>query len=134
MTKLYYDAKTGFLCDRYPKDIPHTESSPFVEVEDEEAEKTLSCQGGTFWGVRDGKLQLLDDKDDTEYVAMLKRNHLADLHAYLDGTDYVVVKMAEAKLTGTEDEYQALLSKYLDTLKKREECRKEIDSLEGLGN
>ena len=35
MKKVYYDKKTGYLCNRYPKDIEKTEDSPFIEVEDE---------------------------------------------------------------------------------------------------
>ena len=34
--KVYYDKETGYLCERYPKDIEVKEDTPFIELPDEE--------------------------------------------------------------------------------------------------
>lgn len=48
MKKVYYDKETGYLCNRYPKDIKQTDDSPFIEVDDELEEQTYSVEYGKF--------------------------------------------------------------------------------------
>lgn len=128
--KLYYDENTGFLCGRAPKCISITPTTPYILVDEKEVDKTYACQTGTFWGVKDGKLQLLDDKNSEEYISLQKANHIAELHAYLSDTDYVISKLQESKLTDTDKEYQKMLDSYKDVLKKRKETRNELNLLE----
>ena len=55
--KIYYDKETGYLCNRYPKDIEVKKDTPFIEVSEEEANKTYVVEYGKFWAVKDGVLQ-----------------------------------------------------------------------------
>ena len=59
--KVYYDKETGYLCERYPKDIEVKEDTPFIELTDEEVEETYIVEYGKFWAVRDNKLIKVDD-------------------------------------------------------------------------
>ena len=61
MKKVYYDKKTGYLCNRYPKDIEKTDDSPFIEVEDDIEKQTYAVEYGKFWKVVDGSLVIGDD-------------------------------------------------------------------------
>lgn len=126
MEKIYYDKKTGFLCGRFPKDLPIDESC-FIEVDKEDAEKTYSCQAGTFWGVKDGILQLLPNEDE-EYLEMRRRNEMAELEGYLSETDYVISKLNELKLEDDES-YESERERYSEVLLKRKEARARLNEL-----
>lgn len=132
MKKVYYDLKTGYLCDRYPKDIPHTDNSPFIEVSEEEAEKTMVCKYGKFWAVRNGKLEIVDDDEVTntdEYKKYKNTCEISTYQHYLSDTDWVISKLQETKFTNSSD-YSSLLVKYEDILKKRKIARENINKLE----
>ena len=63
MEKIYYN-ENGWVCERYPYDIPVEDDSRFIEVEDEVANKTYSCKIGYSWRVTDGELeQAIYDND-----------------------------------------------------------------------
>jgi sulfur relay (sulfurtransferase) DsrF/TusC family protein len=128
MIKLYYDENTGFLCDRYPKNIAVSESTPFLEVSDEEAECTYYCEAGVFWGVKDNKLQLLPD-ETPEYIKMKKHNEICESQQYLSDTDYVITKLNELRLED-DDEYEEAKAKYANVLTERKAARKRINDIE----
>lgn len=133
MKRVYYDENTGFLCGRYPKDLPIGEGTPYVEVDDEMEQGTYSCEYGRFWAVRDGRLELVEDPEATstdEYKRMAKESEIASLKAYLSETDYVISKLNELRLEG-DDGYEAQLAKYSETLAKRKEARARINELDG---
>jgi len=132
MQKLYYDATTGYLCNRYPKDIEQTDSSPYIEISDDNYEETLSCEYGKFWAVKDKTLVLIDDTETQatdDYKNFVKRNQIAEYQAYLSETDYVITKLSEAKIED-EEEYNTLLETYAEVLTKRKEARAKINELE----
>lgn len=132
--KIYYDASTGYLCDRYPKDIPHTEDSPFIEASEEEAGETMSVEYGKFWAVSNGKLEIVDDTDvinTDEFKDYQKRTEIAQNKKYLNDTDYVVAKLQESMISDTKEEYEALRNSYAEILEKRKAARARINELEG---
>ena len=57
MKKIYYDIK-GWVCDRYPYDIPKSEN--FLEVDEETYQKTLTCETHKSWRVFNGNLVVED--------------------------------------------------------------------------
>lgn len=130
MTRIYYDRTTGFVAERYPHNYPKGED--YVEVEDEEAGKTMSCQTGYLWAVVDGKLKVVEDTDpevEKERKEMELRNRICDLKQYLNDTDYIISKLNEAKLLD-ESEFEELKSQYSSQLEKRKETRAQINLLE----
>ena len=132
MKRIYYDKETGYLCNRYPKDIEKTNDSPFIEVEDELEDKTYCAEYGKAWKVVNGSLVIADDietQKTQEYKDFIKRNEINEYKQYLAQTDYVISKLNEAKI---EDEtlFESLKVKYADILNKRKEARAKINELE----
>ena len=132
MKKVYYDKKTGYLCNRYPKDIEQTDDSPFIEVEDEIEEQTYAVEYGKFWKVVNGSLVIGDDIETQatqEYKDLVRSNEINEYQQYLNDTDYVITKLNEAKI---EDEnlFNSLKEKYAEILIKRKEARAKINELE----
>ena len=130
--KIYYNKETGYLCERYPKDIEVKENTPFIEVSEEEADKTYCVEYGKFWAVRDNKLVKVDDVEvinSQEYKNMLKENEVDSLKQYLSETDYIITKLNEAKIED-EELFNQLKIEYSDILMKRKEARTRINELE----
>ena len=132
MKKIYYDKKTGYLCNRYPKDIEKTDDSPFIEVEDDLAEQTYAVEFGKFWKVVDGSLVIGDDIETQatqEYKDLVRSNEINEYQQYLNDTDYVITKLNEAKIED-EELFNSLKAKYAEVLTKRKEARAKINELE----
>lgn len=132
MKKVYYDKKTGYLCNRYPKDIEKTDDSPFIEVEDELEEQTYAVEYGKFWKVVDGSLVIGDDIETQatqEYKDLVRSSEINEYRQYLNDTDYVITKLNEAKIED-EDLFNSLKEKYAEILTKRKEARAKINELE----
>lgn len=125
MTRIYYRNSDGFLCNRYPTDI--TDKEAYIDVEDDEAEKTYSVELGKHWAVKKGKL-VLAEYETEESLEHEKENQIAELKGYLDSTDYVISKLNELKLED-ETEYETAREEYTDVLKKRKEAREKINEL-----
>ena len=131
--KIYYDKETGYLCNRYPKDIEVKKDTPFIEIDEEEANKTYSVQYGKFWAVKNGELCIVDDLEvinSDEYKNMLKEQEIIFLKQYLSDTDYVITKLNEAKIED-EELFNSLKTEYSDILAKRKEARAKINELQG---
>ena len=130
--KVYYDKETGYLCERYPKDIEVKEDTPFIELTEEEVEETYIVEYGKFWAVKNNKLVKVDDIElqaTEEYKQEIKNNEIADLKRYLDNTDYVIAKLNEAKIED-EELFEELKVKYAEILTKRKQARARINELE----
>lgn len=129
--KIHYQKETGAICERYPKNIPVTDDCLELEVDDEEYEKTLQCDYGMMWAVKDGELTIIEDEEITnssEYKKYRLNAQLITYKAYLSDTDYVISKLNELKLED-EDEYETEKANYADVLAKRKEARKKINEL-----
>ena len=132
MKKIYYDKKTGYLCNRYPKDIEKTDDSPFIEVEDDIEKQTYAVEYGKFWKVVDGSLVIADDVETQatqEYKDLVRNNQINEYQQYLNDTDYVITKLNEAKIED-EELFNSLKEKYAEILTKRKEARAKINELE----
>ena len=130
--KVYYDKETGYLCERYPKDIEVKEDTPFIELPEEEVEETYIVEYGKFWAIKDNKLVKVDDielQSTEEYKQEIKNNEIADLKRYLDNTDYVIAKLNETKIED-EELFEELKVKYAEILTKRKQARARINELE----
>ena len=53
--KIYYNAD-GWVCERYPYDIPIENESRYIEVDEATWERTLGCNNHFSWRVVDGRL------------------------------------------------------------------------------
>ena len=132
MNKIYYDKETGYLCNRYPKDIEKTDTSLYIEVEDKDYEETFVHPYGLFWAVRDGALKLVDDVETQateEYKTMVRNNEITELQQYLTDTDYIIIKLNEAKLED-DAEFETMKAQYSEQLTKRKKARSKINELQ----
>ena len=135
MIKIYYN-KNGDVCNRYPNNYPIDDENRYIEISEEDEEKTLGAPFGMKWHIDNGVLVLVDDqemKNSEEYKQMMKENQLAELKQYLADTDYVITKLNEAKLED-EEEFNSLKLQYAKILEKRKEIRAKINELEAVNN
>ena len=133
MVKIYYN-KNGDVCNRYPNNYPIDDENRYIEVSEEDEEKTLGAPLGMKWHIDNGVLVLVDDqemKNSEEYKHMMKENQLAELKQYLADTDYVITKLNEAKLED-EEEFNSLKLQYANILEQRKETRAKINELESV--
>lgn len=133
MVKIYYN-KNGDVCNRYPNNYPIDDENRYIEVSEEDEEKTLGAPFGMKWHIDNDVLVLVDDqemKNSEEYKQMMKENQLAELKQYLADTDYVITKLNEAKLED-EEEFNSLKLQYANVLEKRKETRAKINELEAV--
>lgn len=129
--KIYYKKKTGYLCGRYPYDLPIEEGDPFIEASDDEYADSLACEWGKRWAVKDEKLTQIEDTEATsseEWKQEKKEEEISSLKSYLTSTDYVVSKLQELSLTDP-DGFEEAKKEYAETLKKRKEAREKISEL-----
>ena len=55
MNKIYYN-KEGWICERFPYDIPIEDETRFIEVDEEVFIETFTCESYKYWRVVNGKL------------------------------------------------------------------------------
>lgn len=65
MQKIFYD-KDGWVCQRYPHDIPIDDETRFIEVDDDEYEKTFSCPCHFSWRVVNNLLTCEQYEDESQ--------------------------------------------------------------------
>ena len=131
MEKIYYKKDTGYVCERYPYDIPVDNNCDFIEVSDETYQETCFCEVGRTWAVINGELKIIDMpgmEEDPEVIEYKNRQHTTDLQQFLDDTDYIIVKLSELKLED-EELYQEERKKYATILEARKQARAELNEL-----
>lgn len=129
MERIYYDKKTGLLCNRVPTNFKVEDESCYIDVSPEVAKMTYSCVTGQHWAVIDNTLTLVE-YETTESRLLKINNKLAKLKAFLTETDYVVSKINEASFL----EKKKLKKKYKEVLSQRQAYRQEINELEKENN
>ncbi len=109
MTKVYYNLE-GWVCKRYPYNIPIDDESRFIEVEDDVAVKTMSTDQYYSWRVVDGELvnQLYEVKQWTDEERIAERTQL---HTATDN-DYA--KYARQVRCNVDAEYSQTVLTYID--------------------
>lgn len=108
MNKIFYN-EDGWVCDRYPNDVPVDDESRFIEVDEEEEAKTFVTSYGYAWRVVNGKLinevydQAIIDKLKTESKVSELKAELAKIKEDIEQekfgiirTDYVAKKARAA--------------------------------------
>lgn len=133
MEKIYYN-NDGWVCERYPYDIPK-DKSRFIEVEKNDYEKTFISPIYHAWRVVNGVLVNEEYDGLTPEQARQKARdmlqwEIENHQEYLAQTDYVVVKINEAQAESDEAGITALRNKYSDILVERKRRRAAINELE----
>lgn len=100
--KIFYNEK-GWVCQRYPYDLPIDNDNRYIEVDREEYEKTLTSPLYYAWRVVDGQLVNVHYDDLPPDWALQEKKEILvqkieDAQNFLSETDYVIIKINEARL------------------------------------
>ena len=71
----------------------------------------------------------VETKATKEYKTMVLNNEITELQKYLTDTDYIIIKLNEAKLED-DAEFDAMKAQYSEQLTKRKEARSKINELQ----
>ena len=131
--KFYYNPTTYEIERRAFYDEVEDKDLPFIELTFEEWEEKLSSLSYGYKKVYlNGEIQeVLDENviNTIEYKNIQKEWEIKKLKRYLSDTDYVIVKLNEAKIED-EELFNSLKTEYSDILAKRKEARVRINELE----
>lgn len=120
MAKIYYNEK-GWVCERYPYDLPITDDTRYIEVIDELANTTYTCPHHYAWRVVNGSLviDLYEQIPQSEQAQM----EIAELIAWLESIDYKTSKYVDGEYTNDE---------WVKIVEQRRSIRARIRELEQL--
>lgn len=122
MVKIYYNEQ-GWICDRYPYDIPITDDSRYIEVNDDIAGETYSCEPNKSWRVVNQQLVVEKYQDVTQQE--LYEQEYQELIRKLADMDYKTSKYVDGEYT--EEEWQEIVN-------ERKQIRVRVRELEPLIN
>lgn len=131
--KFYYNPTTYEIERRAFYDEVEDKDLPFIELTFEEWEEKLSSLSYGYKKVYlNGEIQeVLDENviNTIEYKNIQKEWEIKKLKQYLSSTDYIIIKLNEAKIED-EDLFNSLKTEYSNILTKRKEARVRINELE----
>lgn len=122
MEKIYYN-KDGWVCERYPYDLPITDDTRYIEVADDLADATYSCPIHYSWRVINGKLEMQQYEDIPQRE--IAQAEIEQLKQQLADMDYKTSKYVDGEYT--EAEWQAIVD-------ERKAIRERIRELEEIIN
>ena len=120
MEKIYYD-KNGWVCNRYPYDIPITDENRYIEVEGEKYAETLSCSSHYSWRVVNGEL-VVEQYEKVSQQELYQREYY-NLKQQLTEMDYKTSKYVDGEYT--EEEWKEIVN-------ERKQIRVRVRELETL--
>lgn len=131
--KFYYDINSKKIEVRPFYADYEEQDKPYVELTFEEWQEKLStCAYGYMKAYIDGEIVEIEDPEvinTIEYQNAFKEQEIDELKRYLNDTDYVIIKLNEAKIEN-EDLFNSLKTEYSNILTKRKEARVRINELE----
>ena len=147
--RYYYKNSKGNLFNfKSEHFVKYKEVSETVTLKDEEGNPFLDENGEPITqtitktvrdGLEEGYTQITEEEfnslrnkryepTEEQKAAQEKARKIAEYKKYLDNTDYIVLKIAEAQSEGND--IAALRMEYAEQLAKRKEARSEINKLE----
>lgn len=120
MEKIYYD-ENGWVCNRYPYDIPVTDENRYIEVDDDVAEETYSCEPNKSWRVVDGEL-VVEQYEKVPQQELYEQEYQELIRKLVD-MDYKTSKYVDGEYT--EEEWQEIVN-------ERKQIRVRVRELETL--
>ena len=132
--KIHFNSQ-GWVCNRYPYDIPIDDETRYIEVDDDEYNASLSTAKFFAWRVVNGRLvneeyTELTSEQKAEKHRLTVECEIAEHKQFLADTDYVITKLTEAQAIGDQAERSELHTQYNDVLDERKRRRALINELE----
>jgi len=132
MEKIYYN-KDGWVCDRYPYNLPILNDNMYINVDEETYNNTLYAEAGKAWRVVNNQV-VLQIYDNEEYTKNLYLTELETLKVWFN--EYYTKQEQKLRRLRTlgkmtddgQDPYQALIKLY----NQAEINRAKIQELEAL--
>lgn len=90
MKKIFYNEQ-GWVCQRFPYDIPVTDENRFIEVDDDTFQNTLTNPGHTSWRVVNGILEIQQYEEIPQEE--LLQQELMEIDMWFASTDYIPNKV-----------------------------------------
>jgi len=86
--RIYY-TKDGWVCDRYPYDLAVDDKERYIEVSEEDYDKTLSTKSHYSWKVTNGKLI------EEPYEKILEDEQLETLRSYREEICFPIINRGQ---------------------------------------
>lgn len=99
MVKVYYN-KEGWVCNRYPYDIPIDDINRYIEVSEADYAKTNSVERFKAWKVESGKL-VVRQKEAVPLKETLEQE-LDEITKWFTETDYMPNKIITGEWTSDD--------------------------------
>jgi hypothetical protein len=123
MEKIYYN-KDGWVCERYPYDIPVEDESRFIEVDEDTKSLTMSCEIHKSWRVKNNNLfiDVYEETPEIENIIFEKQ----EIQNWFRETDWIPNKI----ITGEWQTNDVRWTNYIAERKIKRARQDEIDNLE----
>jgi len=105
--KIYYD-NDGWVCERYPYDIPIEDEKQFIEASETDFNKTLACKNYHAWRVKDDKLV------EDEYKKTPEEEIVAELRRAREAVCFPIINRGQLWYATLTDEQTQELTEWYD--------------------
>ena len=102
MKKIFYNEQ-GWVCQRFPYDIPITDENRFIEVDDDTFQNTLTNPGHTSWRVVNGIL-VIQQYEEIPQEELLQQE-LMEIDMWFASTDYIPNKVIVGEWEPTDPRF-----------------------------
>lgn len=102
MRKIYYN-EDGWLCQRFPYDIPVVDENRYIEVEENVFQMTMSCETYKSWRVVDGVLKM--EQYETIPLQINYEQELSEIDSWFASTDYIPNKVIVGEWETTDPRF-----------------------------
>lgn len=99
MKKIYYNYE-GWVCNRYPYDIPIEDEDLYIEVDDDIFQMTLSVETFKAWKVENG--QLVVRQKESVPSKVLYEQEFQEIQEWFTTTDYIPNKIITGEWEQTD--------------------------------
>lgn len=118
MVKVYYNNE-GWVCNRYPYDIPIDDINRYIEVSENEYQKTLSCLSHNAWRVVNGTL--VEENYEKIPAKEIYIEELQEIEVWFASTDYIPNKIVTNEWDKTDPRWVAYITERLVKRARRDE-------------
>lgn len=122
MEKIYYN-KDGWVCDRYPYNLPIENDNRYIEVSDDIYENTLQCELGKSWRVVNGELK----QDIYDNIVYQKEQVMREIASLKQELQYTKEDVEQITLFGMQrDDYEQKKARCVEIIERLRVLEKQI--------
>jgi len=122
MKKIYYNVQ-GWVCQRYPYDLPIENEALYIEVSDDIYENTLQCELGKSWRVVNGELK----QDIYDNIVYQKEQVMHEIASLKQELQYTKEDVEQITLFGMQrDDYEQKKARCVEIIERLRVLEKQI--------